>query len=83
MGLLDRGVLAAGDKADITVIDFAAQTLERPELAYDLPAGGKRLVQRARGYRHTLLSGVEVARDDTPTGALPGVVVRGTPPAPG
>ncbi len=83
VGLLDRGVLAAGYKADITVIDFAALTLERPELAYDLPAGGKRLVQRARGYRHTLLSGVEVARDDTPTGALPGVVVRGTPPAPG
>lgn len=82
VGLLDRGVLAPGYKADITLIDLAALTLERPELVYDLPAGGKRLVQRARGYRHTFLHGVEVARDDKPTGALPGVVVRGTQPAP-
>ena len=53
-----------------------------PELVRDLPAGGKRLIQRAHGYRHTFLSGVEVLRDDRPTGALPGAVVRGAQAAP-
>jgi N-acyl-D-aspartate/D-glutamate deacylase len=82
VGLLDRGVLAPGYKADLNLIDFAALRLERPELVYDFPAGGRRLVQRARGYRHTFLSGTEVARDDRATGALPGAVVRGTRSAP-
>lgn len=77
VGLLDRGVLAPGHKADINVIDFTALALDQPELVHDLPAGGKRLVQRARGYRHTFLSGVEVARADKAAGALPGAVVRG------
>ena len=48
-GLLDRGLLAPGHKADINVIDFDALSLKRPEVVYDLPAGGRRLIQRARG----------------------------------
>jgi N-acyl-D-aspartate/D-glutamate deacylase len=58
------------------------QPVSWPELIRDLPAGGKRLIQRAHGYRHTLLSGVEVLRDDRSTGALPGAVVRGGQAAP-
>ena len=77
VGLADRGTLAPGLRADLNVLDFAALALDPPELVGDLPAGGKRFVQRARGYRHTFLAGVEVARDDKPTGALPGGVVRG------
>jgi N-acyl-D-aspartate/D-glutamate deacylase len=82
VGLLDRGVLAPGYTADLNVIDFTALCVDAPELVYDLPAGGKRLVQRARGYRHTFLHGVEVACADAATGALPGEVVRGARPAP-
>lgn len=78
MGLLDRGVLAPGFKADINVIDFDALACERPQMAYDLPAGGKRLLQRARGYIHTFVSGVETYRNGEPTGALPGQLVRST-----
>jgi N-acyl-D-aspartate/D-glutamate deacylase len=76
-GLLDRGLLAPGHKADINIIDFDALTLKRPEVVYDLPAGGRRLIQRATGYRHTFNAGVETLRDDELTGATPGGVVRG------
>jgi N-acyl-D-aspartate/D-glutamate deacylase len=77
-GLLDRGLLAPGCKADINVIDFDALTLKRPEVVYDLPAGGRRLIQRASGYRHTFNAGVETLRDDELTGERPGRLVRGT-----
>jgi len=76
-GLTDRGVLAAGLKADINIIDFQALNLLPPEVAYDLPTGGRRLLQRARGYRHTFVSGVEVLRDDELTGQTPGRLIRG------
>jgi N-acyl-D-aspartate/D-glutamate deacylase len=76
-GLHDRGLLAAGKKADINVIDFAALDLLPPQVAYDLPTGGRRLLQRARGYRHTFVSGVEVLRDDELTGQTPGRLIRG------
>jgi len=76
-GLRDRGLIAPGYKADFNLIDFARLRARRPQLVYDLPAGGKRLVQRADGYRATFVSGVEVMRDGTPTGALPGRLVRG------
>jgi len=76
-GLHDRGVLAAGKKADINLIDFGALDLLPPQVAYDLPAGGRRLLQRARGYRHTFVSGVEVLRDDELTGQTPGRLIRG------
>lgn len=76
-GMHDRGLLAPGHKADINVIDFDALALKRPEVVYDLPAGGRRLVQRAVGYRHTFNSGVETVSGDELTGARPGVLVRG------
>ena len=76
-GLLDRGVLAPGFRADVNVIDFDALAVERPRVVHDLPAGGRRIVQRARGYRHTFVAGTEVARDGELTGAYPGRLVRG------
>jgi len=81
-GLLDRGVLAPGYKADVNVIDYENLRFEQPKMAYDLPAGGRRLTQRARGYVATVCSGVVISRDDTPTGALPGRLVRGAQTAP-
>ena len=82
VGLLDRGCLVPGMKADLNVIDFHRLRLEAPVMAYDLPAGGKRLLQRARGYRATIVSGQVVSRDGEPTAALPGRLVRGPQPAP-
>jgi N-acyl-D-aspartate/D-glutamate deacylase len=82
VGFLDRGVLAPGMKADLNVIDFDALALAPPEMRYDLPAGGKRLVQKAAGYRYTIVSGEVVLEDGEPTGATPGKLVRGAQPAP-
>jgi N-acyl-D-aspartate/D-glutamate deacylase len=76
-GLRDRGVLAPGKKADLNVIDHAKLRLELPELVFDLPAGAKRLVQRAHGYEATIVSGALTFRDGESTGALPGRLVRG------
>ncbi len=82
MGLEDRGLIAPGYKADINVIDFDHLALHAPELTYDLPAGRPRLVQRAEGYRATIVSGEIVYRNGEPTGNLPGRLVRGaTQPA--
>ena len=77
MGLADRGVIAPGYKADLNVIDFARLQLRAPEMRYDLPAGGKRLVQKAEGYVATVLSGAVTYREGEATGALPGRLVRG------
>jgi N-acyl-D-aspartate/D-glutamate deacylase len=82
VGLLDRGVLAPGMKADVNVIDFDALRVARPTMAFDLPAGGKRLLQRARGYVATILSGTVVHRHGEATGELPGRLVRGAQAAP-
>ncbi len=76
-GLNDRGMLKPGYLADINVIDFDALKLLKPWLAFDLPAGGKRLLQKAEGYAATIKSGVVTFRDGVMTGALPGIVVRG------
>jgi N-acyl-D-aspartate/D-glutamate deacylase len=76
-GLNDRGVLKPGYLADINVIDFDALKLLKPWLAFDLPAGGKRLLQKADGYVATIKSGVVTFREGKMTGALPGIVVRG------
>jgi N-acyl-D-aspartate/D-glutamate deacylase len=76
-GLLDRGVLAPGMKADINVIDFPNLALERPEMVVDLPAGGRRLMQKARGYVATVKAGQITYRHGVATGALPGGLVRG------
>jgi N-acyl-D-aspartate/D-glutamate deacylase len=75
-GLQDRGVLAPGYRADVNVIDFDKLTLLTPDVVYDLPAGGKRLMQKARGYRHTFLAGCEIACDDRPTGEMAGRLLR-------
>jgi N-acyl-D-aspartate/D-glutamate deacylase len=76
-GLGDRGVITVGKKADLNVIDYDRLTFGRPYVAYDLPAGGKRLLQKANGYAATIVSGVVTYRNGTATGALPGRVVRG------
>jgi N-acyl-D-aspartate/D-glutamate deacylase len=76
-GLRDRGVLAPGKKGDANVIDFARLELALPEVAHDLPAGARRLIQRARGYDATIVSGELTFRDGEHTGALPGRLVRG------
>jgi N-acyl-D-aspartate/D-glutamate deacylase len=82
VGLLDRGVIAPGYRADLNVIDFDALRLFHPEFRYDLPAGGRRLLQRAAGYRHTFVAGTEVMADGESTGSTPGRLVRGAQPAP-
>ncbi len=75
-GLHDRGLLAPGMKADINVIDFANLALERPDIVVDLPAGGRRLMQKARGYAATVKAGQITYRNGVATGALPGGLVR-------
>jgi N-acyl-D-aspartate/D-glutamate deacylase len=82
IGLRDRGVVAAGCKADLNVIDYDRLRLRSPEVVYDLPSGGRRLIQRADGYEATIVSGVPVYRDGAATGALPGRLVRGAQAAP-
>ena len=76
-GMTDRGELRPGMLADLNVIDFANLRLYRPEAVHDLPAGGKRLVQRVDGYRYTVKSGQVTFEDGQFTGALPGKLVRG------
>ena len=82
VGLNDRGVLAPGYRADLNVIDMTAVRLHRPQMRFDLPAGGRRLVQRADGYRHTIVAGQETYRAGVATSALPGRLVRGPQAAP-
>jgi N-acyl-D-aspartate/D-glutamate deacylase len=82
VGLRDRGVLAPGYRADLNLIDEQQLGILAPEMVQDLPAGGKRYVQRATGYRATVQSGQVTFRDGEPTGALPGRLVRGAQPAP-
>jgi N-acyl-D-aspartate/D-glutamate deacylase len=77
VGLHDRGVLAPGLRADVNLVDWDRLHVSRPRMAYDLPAGGKRLVQRADGYRTTIVAGEVTFVDGEHTGALPGRLVRG------
>jgi len=76
-GLEDRGVLAPGYLADINIIDFDKLKLGKPWLAFDLPAGGKRLLQKAEGYRYTIKSGEVTFKDGVCTGVYPGGLIRG------
>jgi len=82
VGLMDRGILAPGMKADINVINFDKLRVNAPTMAFDLPAGGKRLLQGADGYVATIVSGNVTYRDGKETGALPGKLVRGPQVAP-
>lgn len=76
IGLDDRGELTVGKRADINVIDFDRLSLGGLQVCHDLPAGGRRLIQRAKGYDVTMIAGEIVARNDEPTGALPGRLIR-------
>ncbi len=80
VGLLDRGVVAPGKKADLNVIDFDELRIHAPYIVNDLPAGGARLEQTAEGYLATIVGGQVTYRNGEPTGALPGRLVRGQRP---
>ncbi|HVN01055.1 MAG TPA: amidohydrolase family protein [Caulobacteraceae bacterium] len=82
VGLMDRGVLKVGRKADVNVIDYDRLRLATPQVLYDLPAGGRRVTQGAQGYDALIVSGQVVSREGQPTGALPGRLVRGPQAAP-
>jgi len=77
VGWMDRGVIAPGYQADLNVIDFAQLSCPPPHIVYDLPAGGRRLMQHANGYLHTIKTGVETFRSGEHTGAHPGRLLRG------
>ena len=76
-GLHDRGVLKPGYKADINIIDFPRLHLNAPYFTQDLPANGKRLMQKASGYVATIVNGVPVAMNGQATGDLSGRLIRG------
>ena len=82
VGLFDRGLLVPGYRADINVIDYDRLKLHAPQVAYDLPTGGRRLIQRADGYTATIVAGQVTYRDGEPTDALPGRLLRGGQAAP-
>ncbi len=82
VGLLDRGVLAPGYRGDVNVIDFEHLVARRPEMRHDLPAGGRRLVQRAEGYVATVVAGAVTYERGEACEALPGRLVRGPQRAP-
>ena len=76
-GLEDRGIIAPGYLADLNIIDFERLKLGKPWLAFDLPAGGKRLLQKAEGYVATIKHGAVTFREGAWTGATPGGLIRG------
>ncbi|MCC2597104.1 amidohydrolase family protein [Pusillimonas sp. MFBS29] len=76
-GLHDRGLLTEGMKADINIIDPDILRIHSPEMVFDLPAGGRRLVQRADGYIATIVNGQPIFEHGQATGALPGRLIRG------
>lgn len=76
-GLNDRGLIAAGKRADLNIIDYEKLNFTMPYMAYDLPAQGRRLVQQAIGYDATFVAGTQIVDSDEFTGALPGTLVRG------
>jgi N-acyl-D-aspartate/D-glutamate deacylase len=82
VGLNDRGILSVGRKADVNVIDHNRVQLNRPQVRYDLPAGGRRLYQDASGYEATIVSGQVISREGQHTDALPGRLIRGSQLAP-
>jgi N-acyl-D-aspartate/D-glutamate deacylase len=77
VGLNDRGLLAPGYKADVNVIDYDRLHLHPPKVHYDLPVGGRRLLQQVDGYEATIVSGAVIQRDGATTGARPGRLLRG------
>jgi N-acyl-D-aspartate/D-glutamate deacylase len=75
-GLKDRGLIAPGMRADLNLIDFEKLSFDMPRMAYDFPANGRRLVQRAQGYMGTFCDGFQTVAEDEFTGALPGTLMR-------
>jgi len=82
VGLFDRGLVQAGYRADLNVIDYGRLKLMAPSVAHDLPTGGRRLIQRAQGYVATIVAGQVTYRNGEPTDALPGRLLRGAQAAP-
>ena len=82
VGLEDRGLLAPGLKADVNVIDFDGLALHAPQVVRDLPANGRRLLQRASGYRYSIISGEVAFEDGEGTGTRKGRLLRGARPDP-
>jgi len=75
--LHDRGLIAEGMLADLNLIDFEGLRLHPPRMAYDLPGQSRRLIQDVEGYRATIKRGSITFEDGTPTGAMPGALIRG------
>ncbi len=82
LGICDRGTLEPGMRADVNVIDFDNLVLHAPEMVFDLPAGGKRLIQRTDGYTASIVKGQVAFREGEPTGVLNGSLIRGAQPRP-
>ena len=76
LGLVDRGRIQIGQRADINIVDYDELALEAPRMIQDLPAGGQRLLQSAKGFRSTLVAGAEVIHDDEISDERPGRLVR-------
>jgi N-acyl-D-aspartate/D-glutamate deacylase len=76
-GLLDRGLIALGLRADLNLIDFEALSFDMPQMVYDFPANGRRLVQHAKGYVGTWVNGTQIVASDEFTGELPGQLLKG------
>ncbi len=76
LGMFDRGALVLGMKADINIIDYEKLDLSNPKMVNDLPAGGRRLIQKASGYVSTMVNGQVVMEHGEPTGQLPGQLIR-------
>ena len=75
-GFTDRGTIEVGKRADLNLVDLEGMRLYEPEMVFDLPAGGRRLVQKVDGYKTTVLAGQVTYEDGVPTGARPGRLVR-------
>ncbi len=75
-GITDRGLVAPGMRADLNLIDYEQLGFDVPRMAHDLPAGGRRIVQKARGYVGTWVAGVQTVAHDEFTGATPGKLLR-------
>ena len=76
LGINDRGIIQEGYKADINIIDYEGLTLHEPEIINDLPAGGRRLVQKASGYDYTIVTAEKAIVKGEATGALNGRLIR-------
>ena len=76
-GLFDRGEIKEGLLADINIIDYDNLTVYKPKMVYDLPTGGRRIIQKSSGYSATIKSGIITYENDKATGELPGTLIRG------